>query len=87
MTGGIGFSEQGKDSFRNNRELLNNRPRMMGNPYSASQNAKGDRDPANVQELQDWRDKVKSRQKKLRRIIYGILIPLIFMIALLIAIL
>jgi hypothetical protein len=86
MTGGVGFSSQGKDSYKNNRKLLNNRTQMKDNPYAASQNAKGDRDPANAQELQDWRDKVKSRQKRLRIVIYGILIPLIVVIALLAAI-
>lgn len=86
MTGGVGFSSQGKDSYKNNRKLLTNRTRMKDNPYTANQNARGDQDPSIAQDIQNWRNKVKSRQKKLRIIIYGILLPLIVVIALLTAI-
>ena len=86
MTGGVGFSRQGKDSFNNNRKLLNRPPRMKDNPYAPTQKAKGDRDSAHVQELQDWWGKRKSKQKRWSLLIYGVLLPLVVVLAVLAAI-
>ncbi len=58
---------------------------MKDNPYTANKYAKGHRGLVNTQELQDWRDKIKSRQKRLKIIIYGLLISLIVVIALIVA--
>ncbi len=87
MTGGVGFSSQGKDSFRNNRKLLNNRTRMKDNPYAAGRKDEGDRNPAHTKELQVWRDKQHRRHRRLRLIIYGIFTLLTVVIALLATIL
>lgn len=87
MTGGVGFSSQGKDSYKNNRKLLKGRTLMKDNPYSAVNKTTGDRNLDNSKELQEWRDKNQKRANKLRIIIYGIIIPLTIVIALLTVIL
>ena len=87
MTAGVGFSRQGKESFKNNRKLLNERTSMKDNPYAATQYAKRENDPISSPELKEWRDKKQIREKKLRIIIYGILIPLVLVIAFLTAVL
>ena len=87
MTGGVGFSRQGKESFKNNRKLLNKRTSMKDNPYVATNHAKRETVPVNSPELQEWRDKKQKREKKLRIIIFGFLIPLVVLVALLTAVL
>lgn len=53
MTGGVDFSRQGKESFKNNRKLLNKRTPMKDNPYAATHHAKRENDPVNSPELQE----------------------------------
>ncbi|AHM59112.1 hypothetical protein D770_04225 [Flammeovirgaceae bacterium 311] len=61
---------------------------MKDNPYAAAGvDGNGERDPSITIELEEWRDAKRKREKKLRLLILGILIPLVALIALLTAIL
>lgn len=87
MTGGVGFSKQGHDSFKDNRRLRNRRASIKDNLYNANNNVDGERDPSITHELEEWRNLKEKKEKKLRLLIIGIILPLITLIALLTAIL
>lgn len=86
MTGGVGFSKQGHDSFKDNRRLRNSRTSFRDNPYNANHKVDGERDPSINHELEEWRNFKEKKEKKLRLLIIGIILPLIVLIALLTAI-
>ena len=85
MTGGIGFSRQGQDSFRKNRELLKKRGSMKDNPYSAT-NKTNRLDAANYEELIDYK-RTKSKKEFKRTIVIWALIFLTVFLSILILIL
>lgn len=87
MTGGVGFSKQGHDSFKDNRRLRNRRASIKDNLYNANNNIDGEQDPSITHELEEWRNLKEKKEKKLRLLIIGIILPLITLIALLTAIL
>lgn len=87
MTGGVGFSKQGHDSFKDNRRLRNRRASIKDNLYNANNNVDGERDSSITHELEEWRNLKEKKEKKLRLLIIGIILPLITLIALLTAIL
>lgn len=64
MTGGIGFSEQGKNSLKNNRKLLKGRPLRKDSPYVPARSRKGAPQAAHAAELQEWRDKKQQSEKR-----------------------
>jgi hypothetical protein len=72
MTGGIGFSRQGSDSFKSNRSLLGKRRFMKDSPYYG--NKKIDRNKIqNFEELKKWKIKSDAQHKKQKIIIYSII--------------
>lgn len=74
MTGGIGFSRQGSDSFKQNRTLRNKRKTMNENPYSVNKR-RADRGNFNLKEVQNYRAQHKGKAKMITR-----LVTLIFII-------
>lgn len=60
---------------------------MKDNPYVAHQADGAERDPNTARELGEWWDLKKQREKKLRLLILGIVLPLIALAALLVALL
>ncbi|AHM60049.1 hypothetical protein D770_08960 [Flammeovirgaceae bacterium 311] len=87
MTGGVGFSKQGHDSFKNNRGLRNNRNSMKDNPYAAGKDWGKERDASIIPEIEEWRDAKLKKEKNLRLLIFAILFPLILLMAILTVIL
>lgn len=87
MTGGVGFSKQRHDSFKDNRRLRNSRTSFKDNPYSANHRVDGERDRSINHELEEWRNSKEKKEKKFRLLIIGFILPLIVFIALLTAIL
>ena len=87
MTGGVGFSKQAQDSFRNNRKLRKERISLKDNPYVAQQDGEAERDATIVRALGEWWSIKKQREKKLRLLIMGKVLPLIALAALLFALL
>lgn len=70
MTGGLGFSRQGQDSFRSNRELRKARKTMGENPYVASETGKGRESIANYDELRQWKEQKDKSRNRLRRFVF-----------------
>lgn len=81
MTGGIGFSRQGSDSFKQNRALRNKRKAMNENPYSSNKR-RGDRGNFNLKEIQNYRAQHKRKAKMITRLV--ILIFIIIFISIII---
>jgi hypothetical protein len=83
MTGGIGFSRQGSDSFKQNRALRNKRKSMTDNPYSINK-TKNDQRRGNfdLQEIQNYKAEQLRRSKSRANIIRYLFIA-IFVIILL----
>ncbi|WP_224998487.1 hypothetical protein [Cesiribacter sp. SM1] len=81
MTGGVGFSRQGHDSFRHNRKLSHIRPSMKDNPYTNVKDVDAGRDASVSKEAAQWRDSMRQKQKKLRILIFGLLLPAILLLA------
>jgi len=64
MTGGIGFSRQGSDSFKQNRSLRNKRKSMNDNPYSSQKKMDiKNRGKFDLKELQSFRLKRRRKSK------------------------
>tara|TARA_R110002012_G_scaffold114079_1_gene260268 strand:+ start:78998 stop:79261 length:264 start_codon:yes stop_codon:yes gene_type:complete len=75
MTGGIGFSRQASDSFKQNRALRNKRKSMNSNPYSSQKmGVKRSRGNFDFNEIQNFRSK---RKRKSRLI--SIIVMLVFL--------
>ncbi|TVP51318.1 MAG: hypothetical protein EA341_05595 [Mongoliibacter sp.] len=85
MTGGVGFSKQGKDSFKENRNLRIARPSMKDNPYAAKNASSHQELAENYEELKTWKIQKESNDQKRRLIIY-ISLFVVFLIGLLLAI-
>ena len=81
MTGGIGFSTQGWDSFKNNRKLRKERLAMKDNPYAGTQAAEAARTSDVIYELEAWREMRSKKEKRMRKLVFGIIIPLIMLLA------
>ncbi|WP_296619649.1 hypothetical protein [Marivirga sp.] len=73
MTGGIGFSRQGSDSFKQNRALRNKRKAMNENPYTNNKKHKA-RGNFNLKEIQNYRAKHKRKAKMISRLVMLIFI-------------
>lgn len=85
MTGGAGFSSTGRDSFKQNRNMLNRRGTQKDNPYSAEY--KTDREPnTNFQELIDWKNAKNKKDRQVQIIIWTVLLTVIVLSILLIGI-
>lgn len=70
MTGGLGFTKQGQNAYRSNRELLNPRKRMKENPY-ASAGADQEKECAlSYDELKQWRERKDKRENRWRTFIF-----------------
>jgi hypothetical protein len=63
MTGGLGFSRQGQDSFKQNRQLLNKRPMLKEHIHATSNQVQGKRILASYEQLVKWR-KIKDQGTK-----------------------
>lgn len=75
MTGGLGFSRQASDSFKQNRAMRNKRKSMNENPYSArKKKAIRKRGNFDFKELQNFR----SRRKRKSRLI-SIIVMIVFL--------
>ncbi|MGK7392799.1 MAG: hypothetical protein ACNS60_20760 [Candidatus Cyclobacteriaceae bacterium M2_1C_046] len=82
MTGGAGFSRQGSDSFKQNRELRNRRGSMKDNPYSSSN--KGEPlGTADYDELIKYQ-RIKSKRESRRKILTWTIIVVTLLVFLLI---
>jgi len=85
MTGGLGFSRQASDSFKQNRSLRNKRKPMSENPYSSHKMGnKTTRGNFNLKEFQRYRAK---RNRKSKRITIAILFILLIIVSILMALL
>jgi hypothetical protein len=69
MTGGIGFSRQGSDSFKQNRALRNKRKSMNGNPYSTHVKNEN-RGKFNLKELQYFRYRQERQSNLIRKTVF-----------------
>jgi hypothetical protein len=75
MTGGLGFSRQASDSFKQNRAMRNKRKSLQENPYSSQKiRDRGNRSKFDFKELQNFRSK---RKRKSRLI--SIIVMLVFL--------
>jgi hypothetical protein len=81
MTGGIGFSRQGSDSFKQNRALRNKRKSMSDNPYTTAVK-KRHRGKFNLRELQDFRKREERTSNLMRKIVF-LGLSIIFLLTLL----
>ena len=83
MTGGVGFASNGRDSFKQNRTMVNRRGMQKDNPYSAEH--KTDREPnTNFQELIDWKNAKNKKDRQVQVIIWTVLLTVIVLSILLI---
>lgn len=83
MTGGAGFSSTGRDSFKQNRTMLNRRGTQKENPYSAEYKT-GRESNTNFQELIDWKYAKNKKDRQVQVIIWTVLITVIVLSILLI---
>jgi hypothetical protein len=78
MTGGIGFSRQGSDSFKQNRALRNKRKSMKNNPYSSQKmRARGNRGKFDFNELQTFRSKRKRKSRLISIIVMIVFLAIV----------
>jgi hypothetical protein len=83
MTGGAGFSSTGRDSFKQNRTMLNRRGTQKDNPYSAEY--KIDRGSnTNFQELIEWKNAKNKNDRQVQVIIWTVLLTVFVLLILLI---
>jgi len=83
MTGGLGFSRQASDSFKQNRSLRNKRKPMSENPYSSHKMGnRATRESFNLKEFQKYRAK---RNRKSERITIAVLFILLIIVSTLMA--
>lgn len=80
MTGGIGFSRQGSDSFKQNRALRNKRKTVGENPYSSNKKTIKNRGSFNLKEIQNYRAKHREKAKLKGRTVILFLILVSMMI-------
>ena len=84
MTGGAGFSSTGRDSFKQNRTMLNRRGTQKDNPYSAEY--KTGREPnTTFQELIDWKNAKTRKDRQVQVIIWTVLLAVIVLSILLVS--
>lgn len=78
MTGGLGFSRQGSDSFKQNRAMRNKRKSMNENPYSAQKmSARGNRGMFDLKELQNFRSKRKRKSRLISIIVMIVFLAIV----------
>ncbi len=65
MTGGLGFSRAGKDSFKQNTSMLGNRTTMGNSPYFGERKAER-KGQANFEELEKLKRKRRKQQLRLQ---------------------
>lgn len=80
MTGGVGFAGQGRDSYRQNRQLMNQRASMKDNPYSSVNNAERI-EVSNYDELITWKRRKLRRDRKRAVIIVVTLVSAVLLAA------
>ncbi|PRY89103.1 hypothetical protein [Mongoliibacter ruber] len=70
MTGGIGFSRQGKDSFKQNRDLRIARPGLKDNPYTSHKKISIQEAGNKFDELKAWKKEEEKNKKHMRNMVY-----------------
>jgi hypothetical protein len=73
MTGGVGFTKMGQESYKHNRELLNQRHLMKENPFSPFNKIPYEKAAENFEEIKKWKLQKEKGEKKKRLIIYAII--------------
>ena len=82
MTGGVGFSKLGQSSFRDNQKLRNKRSGLKDNPYRNTGQAREIMQPEAYQEIQDWKDEKANKHRKLRNLVWWVVMPIIVLASL-----
>jgi hypothetical protein len=77
MTGGIGFSRQGQDSFKQNRALLNKRPMLKDSLHATSNQVQGKKTLASYEQILKWRKIKDSNDRRVKLLIVAFLLGVI----------
>lgn len=70
MTGGIGFSGQGKESFKQNRDLRIARPGLKDNPYAPHKKVSAKEANNKFDELKAWKKEEEKHKKHIKIMVY-----------------
>jgi hypothetical protein len=85
MTGGIGFSRQGQDSFKQNRDLINKRTMLKERLHTTPNQVQGNKMLASYEQLLRWR-MIKDRNARKTNLLIFTLLFIVISVSLIILI-